>query len=176
MKQGRKLGQTSLGILRKLLKDGGRALNDFIDTSQEYDKRIYGAIYKSLYSLGRGGYIRQKRDDKNQSFFHLTPKGRLKIFKYLHLEKLKIRKWDGHWRVIIFDIPERLRKWREYMRLKLKELGFHPLQESVYITPYFVTGELDEILKEWGLRRFFRYLTLDEIDGEKELKKIFNLK
>lgn len=138
----------------------------------------YRPYYQQVHKLARSGYVKIKKDKgaKNQSFFHLTPKGRLSILKYLHLEKLKIRKWDKHWRVIIFDIPEKLKKWREYVRNEFKNLGFHPLQESVYITPYPVTGELDELLKEWGLRKYFRYLTVTEIDDARELKKEFDLK
>lgn len=175
MKAGRNLGKQSLNLLGKMLDTGSMVFSDFVDMGREYDKRIYGNIYKTLYNLDRGGYVTVKKNKRNQSFFHLTPKGRLKVLKYLHLEKLRLKKWDKHWRVIIFDIPESLKKWREYLRNELRNLGFHPLQESVYITPYPVTGELDEKLEEWGMRKYFRYLTASEIDGESELKKTFNL-
>lgn len=96
--------------------------------------------------------------------------------KYLHLEKIRKKKWDGHWRVIIFDIPETLKKWREYLRAELRNLGFKQLQYSVYITPYPVTGELHELLDEWNMKKHFRYMTVTEIDGENKLKKLFSLK
>lgn len=170
------MSENSLKILNKFLNAGALVFSDMVDMGNEYEKRFYYRwLYKQLYNLNRHGYLRIKKNNKNQSFFHLTPKGKLSVLKYLHLEKIRRGHWDKHWRVIIFDIPESLKKWREYLRKDLKNLGFLPLQESVYITPYPVTGELDELLKDWGLRKYFRYLTVSEIDGEDELKRMFGI-
>lgn len=165
MKTGRNLSELSLKILKGAFKATAWTIDGFIET-HKYDEFVRKRAYKQLYNLKRAGYVKIQRNNKNVSFFHLTPKGKLKILKYLHLEKLRPKKWDGRWRVIIFDIPESLKKWREYLRGDLKQLGFVALQESVYITPYPVTGELDRILKEWNLRKYFRYFTVSEIDGE----------
>ncbi len=169
------MGELSIKILKKILRGGAAAIQDIIE-AHNYDEFVWSKAYKQFYNLKRGGYVIIKKTGKNQSFFHLTPKGKLRILKYLHLEKLQIKKWDKQWRVIIFDIPERMKKWRGYLRKELKNLGFEPLQESVYITPYPVTGDLDEMLKEWNLRKYFRYLTVSEIDGAAELKNKFELK
>lgn len=176
MKKGRKLNEASLRVLKALLEVGALSYLDFERMHKKneipWDHR---SVFLKLYDLRRSGYIKE-RDKKNQSFFHLTPKGKLKVLKYLHLEKLKTGRWDGKWRVIIFDLPETIRKWRDYLRKELINLGFYPLQESVYITPHPVTGELDQLLKEWNLRKYFRYLTVSEIDNEYLLKQVFGLK
>lgn len=174
MKKGRNLSELSLKVLSSLFKATAWTIQGFIEV-HNYDEFVRKRVYKQLYNLRSAGYVKIRNEGRNISFFHLTPKGRLKILKYLHLEKLRPKKWDRQWRVIIFDIPERLKKWREYLRHDLKNLGFIALQESVYITPYPVTGELDRLLKEWNLRKYFRYLTVSEIDGEEELKKEFGL-
>ena len=64
---------------------------------------------------------------------------------------------------------------REYLRHELRLLGFRAMQKSVYVIPYPVMENLDEKLKEQNLRKYFRYLTVTEIDGEEGLKKEFNL-
>jgi predicted transcriptional regulator len=174
MKKGRKLSELSISILENLYKDGKEAVQAMIEV-HDYDRFVRLRLYKQVDNLHRHGFVK-KVTKKNQSFFHLTPKGKLAILKYLHLEKLQKTKWDGRWRVAIFDIPEDLKKWRNYLRSELRNLGFEKLQESVYITPYPVTGELDELLNEWGLRDYFRYLTVTEIDGEPDLKKQFRIK
>ena len=177
MARGRRLTQKSLIILKAIGLVGASFL-DVVTTlgPDQYVSGAYRVRYRRSYDLKRSGYIHIKRDKNNRSFFHLTPKGKLQLLKYLHLEKLVKAKWDKQWRVIIFDIPESLKKWRGYLRVDLKNLGFHHLQESVYITPYPVTGELDQLLKECNLRKYFRYLTVSEVDGLEELKKQFNLK
>ena len=172
---GRKLSEISLKVLKTLLKGSVWTLTSLIET-HKYDEFVIKRAYKQLYNLRRSGYVEIKKQSKNVSFFQLTSRGKLRILKYLHLETLRSQKWDKKWRVIIFDIPESLKKWRGYMRYDLKNLGFIRLQESVYITPYPVTGELDQMLKEWNLRKYFRYLTVSEIDGVEKLKKEFHIK
>ena len=177
MKKGRKLNEESHRVLQLLLDKGSMSINDL--TAIHFSGRFpwdHRRVFLKLYSLRRSGYVKS-RDKENQSFFHLTPKGKLQILKYVHLERLKGKKWDGHWRIVIFDLPESLKKWRDYLRNELKSnLGFWPLQESVYITPYPVMGELNELLKEWNLRKYFRYITVTEIDNEHELRQAFGLK
>ncbi len=176
MKRGRKLTEESKRALKMLLENGALSTQDFIGISLKQEMPWdHRSVFLKLYNLQRSGFV-TKKEKKNQSFFHLTPKGKLQILKYLQLERLKAGKWDGRWRVIIFDLPETIKKWREYLRTELKNLGFYPLQESVYITPYPVTGEIDHLLKEWNLRKYFRYLTISEIDNEDELKLVFGLK
>lgn len=41
------------------------------------------------------------------------------------------RRWDGKWRVVVFDIPNRLKPAREAMGETLRRMGFVQLQESV---------------------------------------------
>jgi len=177
MKKGRKLNEESRRVLNFLLQKGAMSFQDFAEISFKDEMPWdYRSVFLKMHDLRRGGYVK-KLEKNNQSFFHLTPKGKLQILKYLHLERIRGKKWDGRWRVAIFDLPESLKKWREYLRGELKNnLGFWPLQESVYITPYPVTAELDQLLKEWNLRRYFRYLTVLEIDKEAELKEVFGLK
>lgn len=175
MTTGRKMGGDSFRVLNALIDERALDLRELWDRVENFapswDKR---QLQYKLYNLKRQGYLAARKSN-NVSFFHLTPKGRLGLLKHLHLEKLKLAKWDGRWRIAVFDIPESIKKWREYLRGELKRLGFYALQESVYITPYPVTGELDRLLKEWNLRKYFRYITVSEIDGEKELKIIFHL-
>jgi len=175
---GRPLGKQSVDILTKLFDAADSILEGGFRRSLEYDKRIWAKnAGHAFYNLEKSGYVKVEKKlkgKKNQSFFHLTPKGRLSVLKYLHLEKIR-KKWDRHWRIIIFDIPEDNKKWRERLRFKLKSLGFHALQKSVYITPYPVLTDLDKFLEERKMRQYFRYITVQEIDGEDELKKQFDL-
>ncbi|MDP3740816.1 MAG: hypothetical protein Q8R08_00635 [bacterium] len=174
--KGRPLAQKSINLMSKLFEGGASAFSDLVDMGRDYDQKIYRGAYKHFWGLKTAGYVKVTKDKNNQSFFHLTPKGRLSFLKYLHLEKLKIKKWDGRWRIVVFDIPEGRKKLRGYLRHRLKYLGFFPLQESVYIFPHPVPQELEQYLKENRLRKYCRYLTVDEIDGEQGLKQKFGLK
>lgn len=175
MKLGRKLGQVSLNFLKRLFELGEAAIDEW-DTMAMADDFIFNRrrFYQRMYNLERQGYVKRPAS-KNRSFFHLTPKGRLAVLKYLHLEKIRRRRWDQRWRILIFDIPEARRKARERLRIRLKTMEFQPLQESVYISPFPVDTELENYLSDSGLRKYTRYLTVSEIDNDYDLKSQFNL-
>src|SRR3989344_5298439 len=50
-------------------------------------------------------------------------KMRLRAFAIDLMEIKKQKKWDGKWRLVIFDIPMRFTKGREALRYHLKELN-----------------------------------------------------
>src|SRR3990167_6612122 len=68
----------------------------------------------------------------------LTNKGKKQILKY-DIDKIEIKKparWDKLWRLVVFDIPEDKNLGRKALAAKLKEIGFYPMQKSVFIHPY----------------------------------------
>ena len=67
----------------------------------------------------------------------ITESGKKKVLSY-DLENIKIirpKKWDKYWRVIIFDIPEKNRKARISLSLKLNEMEFFPASKKCFRLP-----------------------------------------
>ena len=85
------------------------------------------------------------------------------------------KQWDKKWRIVIFDIPEKLKKSREILRFQLKRLNFYELQKSVFVLPYSCKDEIEYIIEFYGIRRFVRFIVAESIDNELHLKKHFNL-
>ena len=106
----------------------------------------------------------------------MTEKGRVKALTYKFLEmKIKNKEWDGKWRIVVFDIPEKIRRGRDALRWKIKGLGFYELQKSVFVFPYECKDEIYFIIEFFNLRQYARYGVLESIDNEEHLKKVFNL-
>jgi len=106
--------------------------------------------YQMVYHALRTGYV-EKVIKKGEPYFRLTSKGQGKITRDFSLKGLQNKKWDGKWRVVIFDINEKKRKDRDSLRNKLRELGFGMIQESVWISPYDIIVDLREFVKTIGL-------------------------
>jgi phenylacetic acid degradation operon negative regulatory protein len=70
------------------------------------------------------------------------------------LFKLSQKPWDGWWRIISFDIPEKLKGRRDYLRKKIERLGMGKMQESLYITPFDFGKDLKEYIDIHGLSDF----------------------
>lgn len=65
----------------------------------------------------------------------LTERGRLHALGGRDPEQRWVRSWDGRWRLVLFDIPNRRATQRVKLRRYLREQGFGCLQNSVWVTP-----------------------------------------
>ena len=150
----------------KILKAAAR---DWKKINQEKLKREIRALYHSKL-------IEVKENPDGSFTYVLTDKGKMKILTY-HFQKMKIKKekWDGKWRLVVFDIPEKLKVYRNAFREKLKELGFYELQKSVFVFPYPCEDEINFLIEFFNLRKCVRCGILESIDNELHLKKIFGL-
>ena len=147
------------------------------EVSREWKKIDREKLKKEIRNLYRSKIIKSKENPDGSCTIVLTDKGRLKALTY-HFEKMRIEggEWDGKWRLVVFDIPEKIRGGRRALREKIREMGFHELQKSVWIFPYECKNEIDFIVEFFGLRKYVRFCVLESIDNKLHLKKLFNLK
>lgn len=97
----------------------------------------------------------------------LTESGKKKTLQY-NIDTMKIKKpdkWDGLWRVIVFDIPEDMRLARNMFRDKLKDWGFYRLQKSVFIYPFECKDEIDFLRHNLEITPHVQYILAKEIPG-----------
>jgi DNA-binding transcriptional regulator PaaX len=112
--------------------------------------------------------------ENDRKFMVLTNAGQLELLLQRAAHP-NIEKWDGMWRLVIFDIPESSKEKRHLFRTLLKQNGFYMLQASVYVNPYPLNKEALAYLQKTGLIRFIRILRVDTMDNDSDLKKHFNL-
>ncbi len=135
-------------------------------------RRVYG----SFKNLKNRGLISGAGDDK----YKFTKKGikwfEESKFKYLKL-KLEVGKWDKKWRIIIFDIPQEMHNKRNWLRKKLRSLGFYMVQKSVFAFPYPCEEELGDICSHLDISDYVDILIAISVGfKEQEIKKFFRLK
>ncbi len=109
-------------------------------------------------------------------FARITPVGKQELLKYrLGEKKLEQKRWDGKWRLIIFDIKEFKRGTRDKIRRELKKLGLVHLQDSVWVTPW----ECEEVVSL--LKTYFRlglevlHVVAEKIENDRWLRREFDL-
>jgi DNA-binding transcriptional regulator PaaX len=108
----------------------------------------------------------------------LTEKGK-RVVKEIQFEKMEIERpaiWDGKWRVVIFDIPEKYRKRaRDALREKLKKLEFFRLQKSVWVIPYPCEKEIQFLCELFEIIPFVNIIIAENIYNDIKLRKYFKL-
>ncbi len=146
----------------------------FLERKRQLEAKKEWEIGKIIKYLHNKQYI--KLDKKSEKLF-LTYKGVLEFIKY-NIKRKQQEKWDKKWRVIIFDVKEDRRKSRDFLRTRLKWLGFRELQKSVWVFPYDIKREMEElmIIAKHNPQDDIRFLIVDKIEKDKDLKRWFDLK
>ena len=114
---------------------------------------------------------------ENETVVEMTELGRKELLRYdiSKMEIAKSRKWDNKWWLVIFDIPNSRKRIRDSFARKLKNLGFHFLQESVAVYPYPCHKEVEFLREVLGIKKFVDLLKVDSFEGEFRLKEKFGL-
>ncbi len=110
-------------------------------------------------------------------FLSLTQRGELVLWQLENngLQKKRPRRWDGKWRILIFDIPERRKMVREKIRYTLSSVGFVRLQDSVWIYPHDCEDMVALLKADLKIGRDLLYLIVEEMEGDRRLREYFKL-
>jgi hypothetical protein len=157
------LSPNAIHILKLVKQDEKINIYSFIKDHFKNDS--YRKIYTHVYQLEKRGYL-EKYKDKGIEFIRISSKGEGA------LEASKKVK-DGKWKMIIFDIPETQRPVRDYLRTKLKQLGFKRWQNSIWVTPYKLPDDVISELKTLSEKFFIRLIWVDKINNDSDLKDLF---
>jgi CRISPR-associated endonuclease Cas2 len=141
---------------------------------RKYNREWY--VKTAIGRLKQQGLIKfEKKSGK--TFVRLTKKGKEKLLKY-QLQEIKIKKpkkWDGKWRVVIFDIKEQRRYIRDGLREELINLGFLRLQNSVWVCPYECEEIVIMLKSHFKIGKDVLYMIVERIENDKWLKREFDL-
>ncbi|MCX7885711.1 MAG: hypothetical protein N3B01_00435 [Verrucomicrobiae bacterium] len=126
-------------------------LSNLLGAYDQYAHRHAAATL--IWRLERRNLIRRTRN-KNKEAFAITAQG-LRRLQVLDPQQHWSRRWDGIWRVVTFDLPERRRAERKrlWQALRARKLGL--LQRSVWVWPHDVKPILREIVRAEGVPECF---------------------
>lgn len=122
-------------------------------------KKVYGFVpnqyRKNNFTRALNNSIKNKDiklfSKEKIDYLKLTNKGRENFINNIPLAKYYKKKWDKKWRILIFDIAEKRKAKRNFLRKKLYTLGFGQIQKSVYVSPWQIEKEVDGFIEEQGL-------------------------
>lgn len=144
--------RTKILLLLFLLKDTSF---DYITLDQKYldmfDLVMNQKTKGSLSSMLKEGLIEKKEQDEgdenqNPVQYKMTEKGFYKLclgfpsFRYLKDE------WDGVWRIISYEIPEKKRHLRDRLRREMEGWGLGPWHRSFWMTAHPVISTLRDLV------------------------------
>ncbi|MBI2097192.1 MAG: hypothetical protein HYT40_03560 [Candidatus Sungbacteria bacterium] len=116
-------------------------------------------------------------DDRNT--LRITSAGEKRLRQY-DMENLALKtfpRWDGLWRIVMFDIPEDKKRARDAISRKLKQLGFYQLQKSVSCHYVDCQSEVEFIEDYLGINGLITYVEARSLGASEQLvRRFFKLK
>lgn len=156
-----------------LLVPNALQLFKFLPKNNRYvnDKRIY--INKSRERLVKEGLLKYN----NKSYLELTDFGKriLRQYQSNNYTLSKPKKWDGKWRMLVFDISEKRKETRDKVRRTLISIGFVRLQNSVWVYPYDCEDLITLLKADFKIGKDLLYVIADKIENDKVLRLAFDL-
>jgi len=137
-------------IVDQVITGGSRAYHKskwFLWTPPRYTKKRFQGI---VNRLEREGLV-QKVLIEGIVHYRLAGLGRKQLIALSPALQKTQEKWDGFWRIVMFDVPESKRRSRDVLRKQLNRMSFGRLQHSTYVSAFDYGSELLDFLQKKGL-------------------------
>ena len=166
----------------------GDLFQEISDPMQSFShayKQMYGFIprqytrqnfYQAVWRSVRTGDIEKVVKD-NKAYLRLTTVGKNRVHRDFPLTAFS-RRWNKKWVILIFDIEEKLRRLRNTLRNKLKNIGFGMLQQSVWITPLPIAKDMMEFISNNNLKEYVFILEVSSVllgDPKELARRVWHL-
>lgn len=136
-----------------------------------YEETVYGkklnkrSLSAILSRLKKNGFLKNKNGEWSSTpqaklFIEKPESGIKRFFKQDNIHK-NIKKPKKL--IVIFDVPEKKKAWREWLRTELIDFGFTFIQRSVWLGPD-LPKEFIEYLNQAGLLKHVRFFQATERD------------
>lgn len=104
------------------------------------------AVRVVLSRMARKGWLTVERRGA-RSYYGLTRRGRtlLEQGRERIYHPPRDEAWDGTWHLVTYSVPERRRRLRDLLRVKLLWLGCGAVSNGVWISPHDIRAEVSEI-------------------------------
>jgi DNA-binding transcriptional regulator PaaX len=139
-------------------------------------RRKYTALSVIERLIDRGDLEMVARNGKR--FARLTQKGekRLRLYDDHGVLGGKIwKRWDGRWRIVVYDIPEKRKSARKLLLSTLRRHGFYKLQASVWVHPYDCEDLVALIKADIGEGKGVVYGVLSALENDMRIREHFGL-
>lgn len=156
-------------------------LKPFLDEKRKNEREVWKRfnipyLKRTLSRLEKQKLV--ETDEKNgMQIIKITKEGKQKILK-MALDDLAIKKpkvWDRKWRLVSFDLPEKLANIRKVLVEYLSGWGFYPLHESVYLHAYLCLKEVEFLREYLGVGEYVRIFTVIEIENDRQFRDFFGV-
>lgn len=119
------------------------------------------SVRSTIVRMSRSEWLTVDRINR-KSYYSLTSKGKhllaegaARIFN----SPSPRDRWDGHWRLVAYSMPESLRDKRALLRRELGYLGFGPLTSALWVSPHDLCAQVARLATDLDVVPYVEFFT-----------------
>lgn len=101
--------------------------------------------------------------------YRLTEKGFYSLCLEFPFFRFLRDKWDGRWRILSYEIPEKKRELRDKLRREVSGWGLGPWHRSFWITPHPIIENLRQLVSQKEEEQYIQAFESKHVFGNKEV-------
>ena len=131
--------------------------------SSRFERASDATMRVTLSRLKQRGFVKNNKT----GFWKITESGRAYLSRKLYFLPQHSKKTTKNYlknMIVSFDIPEKHKYKRDWLRTELMHLGFEMLQKSVWFGPASLPDEFGESLRELNILPHLKFFEAKETD------------
>lgn len=101
--------------------------------------------------------------------YKLTDKGFTELSREFPFVRFLKERWDGKWRILSYEIPEKKRELRDRLRREVSGWGLGPWHRSFWVTPHPVVENLRELLSQKEEEQYVQAFESEHVFGDRAI-------
>ena len=150
---------------------GSKALLELFSVGDSNARR---RVIDTCALLAKQGYVSVGMLD-GERVYKINAKGQKRLDSYTLEINSVVRRFNGRWYLVTFDIPEKDKGVRNQLILTLKRQGFVNYTKGLWLLPYNPAKLIAGLRKQFDLQKELRMIVASHIDDEAHYKKLFKL-
>lgn len=105
----------------------------------------------------------------DNSQYKLTDKGFHELCLNFPIFRFMKDTWDGKWRILSYEIPEKKRDLRDRLRREVAGWGLGPWHRSFWITPHPIISNLKVLVSQKEEEQYIQAFESEHVFGDREI-------
>lgn len=154
------------------------------DVQKVFDISLNPKTKSTLRTMQKHGVIEKvtnvtdDTDSSKSNDYKLTSEGYNElclVFPYCRFIKYE---WDGKWRILSYEIPEKKREMRDRLRREVSAWGLGPWHRSFWITPHPIVPNLKSLVSNKEEEKYIQAFDAEHVFGNREvlIEKVWETK
>lgn len=129
------------------------------------------SVRAAISRMNKQGWVQSEKVG-NKSYYSLTDRGQKRIDEAgKRIFKLMPEKWDGKWRIFMYNIPEEIRNVRDELRKELVWSGFGTLSSSCWISANDLEKQVFDLIEKYEIGDYVDFF-ISKYEGPHENSRL----